>query len=450
MSLSLSALERRHPPPRRKSCAACTKAKRRCSNTLPSCARCSQRGLVCHYAGQPPGLTTTSILDPLPTVSAQSVMPLSDLEIDAAPTPSWLDAAWHPWSPFSPPPPPPPLACIAADDSVPPLIGLSVDGLAPADGSPHNRLLPDEGAPVVEAPAASLIRLPSAQLPELETRDFDRIAAVVRSRLAYAIDKIKDAPRLLLAENQLPWSHPMLYRDGMPASMQGALSSCALYVAKNAVNAAVVLSCIHAHLRQLLSAPEPAALPDLLARTQALLLYTIFAAFDPDPTSMRAVLDEVQDALMRSAKSLLSLTNFSSLADGLYPEAPSLYPLAESRAMWEAWVLMESSRRTVMISFFFSQLYRVLVGIPAHACDGMLYINASWTMSPALWQALGPVDFAVAWRRQKYFIVKKADVTAVIKEGRPRDVDEFSRIFLTCMMGIEEFKGWLLSRGGDP
>ncbi|USP77956.1 transcription factor, DNA binding domain cpaE [Curvularia clavata] len=35
--------------PRRRSCAACAKAKTGCDNALPACSRCAQKGFTCHY-----------------------------------------------------------------------------------------------------------------------------------------------------------------------------------------------------------------------------------------------------------------------------------------------------------------------------------------------------------------------------------------------------------------
>lgn len=42
------------PPPRRKSCTACVKAKRRCDLLTPQCTRCFQKSLECVYHGQVP------------------------------------------------------------------------------------------------------------------------------------------------------------------------------------------------------------------------------------------------------------------------------------------------------------------------------------------------------------------------------------------------------------
>ena len=42
------------PPPRRKSCNACVKAKRRCDLLTPQCSRCFQKNVDCVYDGQLP------------------------------------------------------------------------------------------------------------------------------------------------------------------------------------------------------------------------------------------------------------------------------------------------------------------------------------------------------------------------------------------------------------
>lgn len=41
------------PPPRRKSCGECVKAKRRCDQQAPSCSRCRKKGFDCIYVAPP-------------------------------------------------------------------------------------------------------------------------------------------------------------------------------------------------------------------------------------------------------------------------------------------------------------------------------------------------------------------------------------------------------------
>ena len=81
------------PPPRRKSCKACVKAKRRCDLLTPQCSRCFQKSLDCIYEGQPPkrrqhapnpanALTTLSI--PYAAITAPS-------DPSIQPMPSFMD-----------------------------------------------------------------------------------------------------------------------------------------------------------------------------------------------------------------------------------------------------------------------------------------------------------------------------------------------------------------------
>lgn len=51
----------------------------------------------------------------------------------------------------------------------------------------------------------------------------------IESKLLYAIDKIKAAPRTMLLETGTPWCHPLLYREQMPRVMQGEFASLPAY-----------------------------------------------------------------------------------------------------------------------------------------------------------------------------------------------------------------------------
>jgi hypothetical protein len=51
----------------------------------------------------------------------------------------------------------------------------------------------------------------------------------IESKLLYAIDRIKAAPRTMLLENETPWCHPLLYREQMPRVMQGEFSCLPAY-----------------------------------------------------------------------------------------------------------------------------------------------------------------------------------------------------------------------------
>lgn len=295
---------------------------------------------------------------------------------------------------------------------------------------------------VMSTPSLDLILAPAMPVSApLAAANWNYVARIIASHVGHAMDIIRDAPRLFVLENRLPWSHPLLYRDHMPRAMEDALSSCALYLAKNSVNTAVVLRTIDSRLHALLAAPEPTTPLECVAKTQALLLYNIIGIFDTD-INARATVENTQALLQRSARRLLSFITFDSLQDA--PEENAL--ALSARAFWDSWVLMESARRTFLISLYFMHLYCIIVGSPSRTCDERRYLNRYWTISASLWHATTPVDFARTWRANRFFLARVGNFHQLLAEARADDIDDFSRIFLSSLMGIEEFRVWMASR----
>ena len=207
MSPSQSALERGNPPPRRKSCTCCIKAKRRCDLGLPACLRCSQRGLECKYppapapkrkatkAGRPADSSPADTdegqpLEPahwtpeLETAQAATGPSLTPILTSASPT---LDYNLNILDFFE----------NALDD----IYGPSMGGLPSA-------LIPSPSTEVV---------FPTKSQKGLA----DLVEKTISTRLQYALDEIIKAPKMMITENQTPWCHRQLYEDYMPRSMQG-------------------------------------------------------------------------------------------------------------------------------------------------------------------------------------------------------------------------------------
>lgn len=107
----------------------------------------------------------------------------------------------------------------------------------------------------------------------------DNLQSVIESRLAYTLEQLKTAPMLMVSENGTPWSHPLLYKDQMPASMRDAHAACALYAARNDTNSAFVWRHIETRAEQLLSVPRPTDPMEQLAYIQALMLYQTMRVF---------------------------------------------------------------------------------------------------------------------------------------------------------------------------
>lgn len=190
MQPSNSSTERSNPPPRRKSCEACKIAKRRCDLAFPACLRCARRNLTCVYPGKQP----TAFQDP-----ALDVFSLLEQSQD----PSFF----------------------SGESQCPPEINLP----ALSDLELHQCTMPGLGVdyPLNISPEfhhryhRSIVQSLRAETVILRTRSSTPISTVIAQRLQFSIDMLKDAPRMMVLENQTPWCHRQLYQDGMPRSLQG-------------------------------------------------------------------------------------------------------------------------------------------------------------------------------------------------------------------------------------
>lgn len=188
--MSLTARERHNPPPRRKSCAACIKAKRRCDAAMPACFRCSQRRITCDYPraiGRQPrtatpqlGLRQDDVLSDEDSLGGSHVSRHSQLAEGSVR--SDMDVM---------------------DTGFP---ELSLFGLC-ADETP-----------------SELTHQPDMLMPP-SYRDLAFSSELTEKRLKYSVELIKKAPSMMVLDTQTPWCHPLLYRDAMPRSMQGEFGS---------------------------------------------------------------------------------------------------------------------------------------------------------------------------------------------------------------------------------
>jgi hypothetical protein len=212
---------------------------------------------------------------------------------------------------------------------------------------------------------------------------------------------------------------------------------------KNDINAPVIMNLFDARTRELLSAPEPTSALDILARTQALILYQIMRLFDGDIRS-HATADALFTTLESSVLALMAIVPTPKPSD-----PTELLPLSieDAATFWEEWVLQESARRTVLFTYYFVQIYKVLQGKVPVSCDGTLGLEHSWYLSGELWNASNAFDFAVAWTEKQHHIVYNLDFGLVLQNALPSEVDLFGRMLLVTILGIDKAKAWFHIRG---
>ncbi|KLU91017.1 hypothetical protein MAPG_09542 [Magnaporthiopsis poae ATCC 64411] len=395
MSISLSALERDNPPPRRKSCAACIKSKRRCDVGFPTCQRCLHRQIECVYelasgplrtdrparqrrqqaakqAGGVAAAPSCPAVTPQPgektpqVTSLETVgdlLPWDDLTSFGSPLP--------PFDPFSTHAPSNTLTTASSTDTL----------LNTADPSEFTMFQDADSlldsilmTPAPPAPKSLEVYRGSIQEVEMGTGrlQFDfpayqtnlpgppvpfSMSQIFRSRLNFAVEELRRAPKLFLETTGTPWMHPLLYRDYMPPVIEDVYSACALFAAKNSTNGDLIMRSIDYRVAALVATPlaNDAPLNEILARAQALILYQSMYLLDeklsqlssrtvsaPAATALEEVtyrlLDKVMEGLTQGqphphqspATAVSSSSSSPSPADAARDDAPEAIAAAKT------------------------------------------------------------------------------------------------------------------------
>ncbi|KAJ5710423.1 hypothetical protein N7488_004579 [Penicillium malachiteum] len=396
------------PIPRRKSCEACKKAKRRCDLSLPACSRCTHRNVACIYPWR-----QSTYDHPTPEISPLAV-DLCNLNVNALAEPQHNINIFQPCSPA---------------------LTELVDSVLHGDQEEPQPLFMTPDRTVNVGPYFALM-IPRARQPK-------PLPEIIASNLQFAIDILKNTPKTMVLENQTPWCHSKLYRNGMPKAMQDAFACCSLYLSKNEVNAPVIMSLFDERIREIIATPEPDAILDKLARVHALILYQIMRLFDGDIRS-HATADALFASLNSSVLSLLQHLHLPLPSDTLESMPISIDSVG---TFWESWVIQESARRTVLLAFYFMQIYKILQGNVPTYCDGKLGLQHSWYLSAHLWNAQSAFDFAVAWAEKPHFVVDNLDFSWALTTAQPEDLDSFGKMLLVTIMGIDSTRAWFHGRG---
>ncbi|KAI5456821.1 hypothetical protein BGZ63DRAFT_396218 [Mariannaea sp. PMI_226] len=426
---SFTSIERSNPPSRRKSCLACTKSRRRCDQARPTCQRCSQRNIDCRYP-----YSARPAPRPIPVLPENT---------------EHIERESEPLLPFDP-----------AETLQTPCLDMLDSILVPTDDIASHvfqeslewESLLDSGQQLSRSNQRLLTTSQDA-LDRCRRVTVPQVSKMIASRLQYAIDKISASPSQMVLENQMPWCHAHLYDDGMPRCMQYAVSSAALYRAKNDVNARVIRDNIESRVQDLLSSPAVATPLETLAYAQALFMYQVLRLLDTN-ARIRFTYEATMPHLEEAAYALIPYIDFDEPQSIDEPdpalEPLLLYPASKAYGFWASWVFQESARRTLAIITFFILTYRYMKGEAGNQCSENKAAGRSVTMSAQLWNAKDPVDFTLAWRNKRHFVLHSDmldNLPTVMDDAEEDDIDDFAKITLTSVMGLDEAKGWLAMRG---
>ncbi|KAF1978492.1 hypothetical protein BU23DRAFT_498562 [Bimuria novae-zelandiae CBS 107.79] len=407
---------------RQKSCAECVKAKRKCDLQQPNCLRCTKQRLTCTYPPPPRTATVASTSPDSDETLIDSLFDDPGFEL-----PFDLDIAMAP-------------DVVAAPDVE--LLESVADFSGPMNNLERtNNALRSFGGAKAHPVPTRIERFPSAKTFS------DLIASeLFESRVGYSLEQWKLAPRMMVEMNCTPWSHPNLYEEIMPRSMQDAFAACALYNSRTEANAKFVLRHITERASELVDQPIPTLPAEVIARAHAALLYQVMLICSEDIRyygQTHTLLPHLRD-LSHSLYTIV-LQDQSKHED--HSGSLPLYPSSAARMAWLSFIFRESCRRTLLAVCQAVSICTLLQG-DFYSCNDAMAIGNRVTISAALWEAKSPLEFAIAWNEKNHYLVKELNFTEVLRSAGAKDVDVFGRMMMIGLMGKDDVSAWLHSKGG--
>jgi hypothetical protein len=400
-------------PPHRTSCLACVKSKRRCDVGLPRCKRCTTKGLTCDYAGNTRKAPTgTSVrnqdqIDASQTgqegLADESHDVLNEMGQDVT---AFVDPTW--------------LASAPSTQANHPL-NLST--------------FPSEDQWLSDSNDITIDGYVNTSLPIFEPGDdYVTMGAIYEQRVRFACCQFKTYPEIFYTRRQNPFIHKHLYTEHLPPVISDALSACALYSRKNSENELFVFGDISRKAKDLAEMQRPFLSPvDLLASTQALLLYQIMRLFDGD-IRQRADAESHETILISWTEQLLAHVLLTVDPEALSQDSISI-------SSWNDWIFEESCQRTILMSFMLQGVYSfrkfgfdTVTGKVNKLC---------FTAQAALWNARSEYYWREASKEKPHFKLTVGEWDSAIEGAKPEDLDELGIMIQATFKGMDIICEWL-------
>jgi hypothetical protein len=396
----------------RKACTTCATSKRKCSRQLPACERCQARGLDCNY---PPSQPNCWVL------------------------------------------------CVPEDD-----IGSASISLRSSQVTPGNTLesarsftdiltSPDTILPIQSPLPVGFCELRSAWFLAPDTWNIEPVA---RDEVGFVIcnDVLKRYVRRLqslasdwVINGSSPLFHARLYKYRFPRCMQDAYTTLSSYLVKCPNSNETILRIVADRGQQLIqdqvSTGSSSKLDtfDHIARTHALLIFTIISLFDGDihlrhlaekqlPTLAqwnRQMLDSARSAASNGELLLCDLTNGNKLLD------MELIQSNQVEALWHAWILAESVRRTWLVASGVPAAYAMLQRGRVECNGGLMF-----TTLQGVWDASSAWAWTKLCAEQDVGFMPRGQTQRLFGDKTPDEVDHFGKLMLEVTYGLERMERW--------
>ncbi|KIV99142.1 uncharacterized protein PV09_09173 [Verruconis gallopava] len=421
------------PPPRRKSCSACVKAKRRCDMLLPQCTRCFQKKANCVYNGQAPRDRRPASMSAT-TATTTAVVIASSASASCAAVPFSINRLTDPL----------PVTLEVPDlDFHAATFELHDSDNADFGFSSFVPCLPVPPCPA-SFPAQHSMRLDDRSIQIYTHDDYSHVEDICdefnvgqlnddTSRIACAVAAIRNWHRCMAFSCSTPFLHRKLYSHDRPNLISDVFASCLMYATKTAQTEDVVVPLIENKACALIiEYSRHQVSPTLsLARVQALLLYLSIREahyVERDLPILETWLASL--ASLRDQSLQVSLDSFT-------PSCP---------ADWSSWIFWECVSRTILAASFFINVH-CLIARGQHPLGEWTRPHI-WTASKRLWNADTSQGFFDTWRLKKPIAVCNIFIKDLLENGDGDEVDAFTSMLLVPCLGLTNTKQWINNTRG--
>lgn len=462
-----------------KACYACTSGKRRCDKAQPTCGRCEDRDIDCHY---PPtkrrrGNTFEDGCSNAPCQSSANDGTLGSTEVtfsnetdDLIDLNQWTRSLIN-WNALTDDPLPlsqglqlPSIPQEHHDHSVPNLQGPSI---SPTELQGPATCQPATSTTALSSPANSLrfffapeswtIRHLSLNAPTFSS---SVCMNYIRGIQTWFTDWVVHC--------HSPFIHRQLYADtGFPDSIQDAFAAISVHNTKTPANEAAIDEILESRVASLLKAHQdsyPSSSQDIgvsraldtrehLARTQSLFVHLVLGLFSPSIRARANAEKRVQTLLQwtrqlwdaaprdpdicQSPEADLTASTSAAAADEFFDGDPL-------PRLWRSWVLSESIRRTWLLATSMIGVYLTIRQSWAE-CQG----GIQFTASTNIWDAKSASSWAKECQNADPLFICSLDGESLFRTAKAVEVDEMARNLFTIMWGAERVEAWVARTASD-
>lgn len=398
-------------------CAACAKGKRRCGKELPRCRRCSssKKGIECVYPARKTACPAAGDIPNLPSASE-----------------NYGDLLFATYSPPS-------------GGQYRPSIDLDTFQPSPgiADDHPTSTWFSSQKTWEIQFPPAYANLQPAMDVK-------------------YYLKSIRGWLAAWIENGSNPFIHAHLYRTRFPRCIQDAYAALACYLHKNESNERMVYQIFEDRAKQLVSQYSTSEDDDTstnsipldpiehLARVQALLVYQIVGLYSGDihlsyvSQTHMPVLTRWMRELVDVAKNDESLGSsvVSTSGDQTIAGFRPPYLSQGENLLWYSWILAESIRRTWIVGSSIQVLYQMLQQTETIACSG----GMMFTTRKGAWEAKSAVTWEKMCSEVSVGLMHMAEADRLFTEVGPDEVNEFTKVILGLIFGLEKMERWGVPR----